>query len=56
MSAKEDEYEKNSKKNSYLVDKKKYEPCLGCGTLIAPNDFGYDVAMCESCQLAQMKE
>lgn len=56
MSAKEDAYENEHKQVKYLIEVKKYISCLGCGTLIAPGEFGYDDSMCEACQNSEMKE
>ena len=56
MSAKEDAYENEHEQVKYLIQVKKYTSCLGCGTLIAPSAFGYDVSMCEACQNSEMKE
>jgi len=56
MSAKEDAYENEHKQVKHLIQVKKYTSCLGCGTLIAPGEFGYDDSMCEACQNSEMKE
>lgn len=56
MSIHDDQDEKDEKKRQYLISKKRYIACDGCGTLIAPNDFGYDVAMCQNCQAIEMKD
>lgn len=52
----EEEQEKEQNRRKYLVEMKEYKPCLGCGELIAPREYGYDVSMCKSCQEYQMRD
>uniref|UniRef100_UPI001C200CD0 hypothetical protein n=2 Tax=Lactiplantibacillus pentosus TaxID=1589 RepID=UPI001C200CD0 len=52
----EEKEQKLRNSENYLVKYKGYVTCLGCGELIAPNEYGHGISMCINCQKREQKE